>query len=42
MTKLNRALKAARAIPSGRKTKAKCKAVHKWYEAVLDMLKADK
>jgi hypothetical protein len=42
MTKLNHALRAARAIPAGRKTKAKCKAVHKWLDAVLVMLKGDK
>lgn len=39
MNKMTKALKAARAIPNGRKTKAKCKAVHKWYAAVIEMLK---
>jgi len=33
-----KALKAARAIPSGEKTAAKKKAVHKWCLAVKEML----
>lgn len=40
MKPLTKAMKLARAIPSGRKTKAKCKAVHKWHEAIQAMLKA--
>jgi len=33
-----KALKLARKIPSGAKTKAKCKAVHAWVKAVKEML----
>lgn len=39
MNKMDKALKAARSIPSGKRTKTKCKAVHQWYAAVLEMLK---
>lgn len=38
MTKYNKAMRLARKIPSGKKTTAKCKAVHNWVLAVKDML----
>lgn len=38
MKPLTKALKLARVIPSGRKTKAKCQAVHKWHKAVIEIL----
>jgi hypothetical protein len=39
MTPYNLALRRARQIPSGKKTPAKCNAVHKWVEAIKVMLK---
>lgn len=39
MKPMTKALKLARKIPSGAKTKAKCKAVHAWHKAVIEMLK---
>jgi hypothetical protein len=38
MTPTNMAIRRAKQIPSGKKTPAKCKAVHRWYEAVIKML----
>jgi hypothetical protein len=32
------AIRRAKAIPSGKKTPAKRRAVHRWYEAVIKML----
>jgi hypothetical protein len=38
MTPTNMAIRRAKQIPSGKKTPAKCKAVHRWYEAIKEML----
>lgn len=38
MNKSIKAMRLARKIPSGAKTKAKCKAVHAWVIAVKEML----
>jgi hypothetical protein len=38
MTPTNMAIRRAKQIPSGKKTPAKCKAVHRWYLAVKEML----
>jgi len=40
MKPITKALKLAAKIPHGRKTKEKCKAVHAWHKAVIEMLKA--
>lgn len=42
MTNINKAIKLAKKIPSGKKTKAKCKAVHAWHKAVIEMLAVPK
>jgi DNA-directed RNA polymerase subunit K/omega len=38
MKPITLAYRRARQIPSGKKTPAKCKAVHKWVEAIKVML----
>lgn len=37
---MKNALKRAKKIPTGRKTKAKCKAVHAYIAAIKEMLNA--
>lgn len=38
MKPITMAYRRARQIPSGKKTPAKRKAVHRWYEAIKEML----
>lgn len=38
MKPITMAYRRAKQIPSGKKTPAKCKAVHRWYEAIKEML----
>lgn len=39
MNPMKLAMRRAKQIPSGKKTPAKCKAVHRWYEAIKEMLR---
>jgi hypothetical protein len=41
MKPMTKALKIARKIPTGAKTKANCKGVHAWVIAVKEMLKGN-
>lgn len=38
MKPISKAIRAAKQIPSGKRTPAKARAVHRWAEAVKDML----
>jgi hypothetical protein len=38
MKPMTKALRLARKIPAGSKTKSKCKAVHAWVAAIKEML----
>ena len=40
MKPTTKAIRLAKKIPNGRKTKAKCAAVHAWVKAVKEMLGA--
>ena len=42
MNKLKLAIRRANAIQATTTRKEKCKAVHAWHKAVMDMLKDDK